>query len=351
MLEEPNEYTDGALLWMALAFAFKCDGHGYWLKERNGSGMVLGVWYEPNTTIRPMWNSDRPTPRDDFISHYELYRSNEWRRIEKDDVIHFKYAINPRNPRQGIPTLMSALREVMTDNEAASYSASLLHNTGIAGAIISPKGDMDFDDPEGVKQAYMEKTQGDRRGEPLVMTVPTDVQIPAFSPEQMVITALRRLPEERITALLRTPAVVAGLGAGLDRMIYNNYSEAREHFMEGSIIPMQSLWARVLTTRLLRSEFGGKNNEYVDFDYTNVRVLQDDENKKAQRWATLYNAGIAKRSEARSAFNLDTVPEDEEYKAASAPGVPTPNMAPLDPDAILEPVEPKMLARNGNGHR
>ena len=254
LLEGPNEYTDGSLMWMALAFAFKCDGRGYWLKERNTSGAVIGLWYEPNSTIRPAWNATRPMPTDAFISHYELYRSNTWVRIERDDVLHFRYGLDPRNPRQGVHTLMSALREVMTDNEAASYTASLLHNTGIAGAIISPKGDMDIDDPEQVKLDYMAKTQGDRRGEPLVMSVPTEVQIPAFSPEQMVITALRRLPEERITSLLRTPAVVAGLGAGLDRMIYNNYGEAREHFMEGSIIPMQSLWAKLLTVRLLRTE-------------------------------------------------------------------------------------------------
>ena len=362
LLEDPNEYTDGSLMWMALAFAFKCDGRGYWLKERNGSGMVIGLWYEPNSTIRPAWNTDRPMPTDAFISHYELWRDKRWQRIEKEDVLHFRYGLNPRNPRQGVPTLMSALREVMTDNEAASYSATLLHNTGIAGAVISPKGEMEFDDPEGVKQDYIEKTTGDRRGEPLVMQVPTEVTIPAFSPEQMVITALRRLPEERITSLLRTPAVVAGLGAGLDRMIYNNYGEAREHFMEGSIIPMQSLWAKLLTVQLLRKEFGGRPNHFVDFDYTNVRVLQDDENKKAQRWATMYNAGFAKRSEARAAFSLEVAPEDEEYKSggsgAQAPQEPEPPVGADGLPPALEPLVPpepaKVLANgsgSGNGHK
>ena len=64
---------------------------------------------------------------------------------------------------------------------------------------------------------------------------------------------------------------------------------------------------------------GDPDTEYVDWDYSKVRVLQDDENKKAARLVMLYAGGGIRRSELRGDLNYPVTPDDEQYKAAAAP--------------------------------
>ena len=72
-------------------------------------------------------------------------------------------------------------------------------------------------DVEDMKAKIQASFTGDRRGEPLVLGRGVQVQQFGFSPGEMDLKELRRLPEERISGGLGIPAIVAGLGAGLDR--------------------------------------------------------------------------------------------------------------------------------------
>jgi hypothetical protein len=97
--------------------------------------------------------------------------------------------------------------------------------------VISPDDtESVLDDPgaNAIKANFRERFGGDNRGEPLVISGKVKVQVLSFSPQQMDLTALRRVPEERISGVTGVPAIVAGLGAGLDRSTFANFGEARE---------------------------------------------------------------------------------------------------------------------------
>jgi phage portal protein BeeE len=159
----------------------------------------------------------------------------------------------------------------------------------------------------------MQKFGGDHRGEPLVVTDPMEIDILSFSPEQMNLKSLRRIPEERICALLGWPAVVAGLGAGLDRSTYNNMDEARQQAYEQNIIPTQQAMADDLTTQLLPDFSTAPDMEAVMFDLSKVRVLQDDQLKLYQRLDIGYRGGWLKRAEVRAEVGKPVLPEDDIY--------------------------------------
>jgi HK97 family phage portal protein len=341
LVRKPNPYYSGRLLWQSTVFSYNLNGNAYWLKVRNASGQVVELWYEPHFNIRCRW----PENGSEFISHYEVYRHPHWLRVEREDVIHFRFGIDPHNPRYGLSKLASALREVFTDNQGARYTAAMLRNFGIPGVVLSPKGDGYIDDTEAVKMLFMQKFSGDRVGEPMVMERALDVAMLSFSPDKMDLKSLRRIPEERIPALLSWPAVVAGLGAGLDRSTYNNMDEARQQAYEQNIIPTQQVLADDLDTQLM-PDMGDPNTEAVAFDLKKVRVLQDDENKKAQRWVLLYSGGIAKLSEARAANDLKVSDGEDTYKVSVAVQAATINAG--DEVDALDPKAPKEEALNDN---
>ena len=307
LLAKPNDYYSGILLWMATLASLTVSGNGYWLKVRSARGDLLELWYEPHFTIAPYWPQDGSV----FIAGYRVNRAGKTYDVPRADVVHFRDGIDPQNPRLGLSRLASAYREVFTDNEAANYSASILRNMGIPGLVVSPAdANGVIDNPADLKRDIMAKTTGDRRGEPLVMGLPTKIERIAWNPVEMNVRETRRIPEERVCALIGIPAVVVGLGAGLDRNTFSNARESREAAYESCIVPTQRLLAAELDVQVL-PEVGDPATEGVHFDLTQVRALQEDRDKLVQRNATAYKFGLIRRSEGRRALGLETDANDE----------------------------------------
>jgi HK97 family phage portal protein len=353
LIRRPNPYYSGILLWQATLYSYNLDGNAYWLKFHKGENALGGIgelWWEPHTSIRPVWDSNGA----EFISGYQVMRGGRWKTdpadlIPREDVIHFRNGIDPTNPRKGLSPLKSALREIYTDNEAANYTASVMRNMGVPGLVLSPKGDTTIDDPQGLKAAITAKFTGDRRGEALVMQGPTEVTTIGWSPDDMNLELLRNIPEERITALMGVPAIVIGMGSGLDKATFANYSESRAAAYESNIIPTQRALAEQLTIDLL-PEFGTNDSEEVEFDTSRVQALQENQTELFTRLSDGYKNGWLKRSEARAhaGMNLDTDDADDIYITDLTPAQDTEIAQTPTPDPALVPL-PGTLTPAVNG--
>jgi HK97 family phage portal protein len=307
-IERPNEFYSGVLLWMATLVEYNLFGNSVWLKVRSGAGRVVELWWVPWSTIKPRWPDDGSA----YITHYE-YTPNSFVRMDipPSEVVHFRYGLSA-DMRTGMSPLASVLREVFTDDEAANFSAALLRNLGIPGVILAPDDDITAvnpDDALALKEKYVQTFGGDKRGEPMVVTSRIKPTVLSFSPEQMNLKDLRRVPEERITAVLGVAAIVAGMGAGLDRSTFANYGEAREAAYEENIIPTQRLLAAELQTQLL-PDFADEERQRVDLDRSQVRILQEDQDSLYTRVDTAVKGGWATVADARRAVGL---PVDETH--------------------------------------
>jgi HK97 family phage portal protein len=322
LLQRPNPYFSGRLLRMAICTDFIVHGNAYLLKVRSANGNVVQLWWAPASTLSPdsTRNTDvrtgfTPTGEDKFISGYSYDVGNTEITIPPEDVVHMRYGIDPDNTQLGRSPLQSVMREMFTDDEAANFSASLLRNMGVPGVVLAPGdgvgavGDAEL---AQIKDKWNDQFGGDNRGRLMVMRGKTQVTTVSWSPEQMNLRELRRIPEERVSAVLGVPAIVAGLGAGLDRSTYANMAEAREMAWESGLIPIQRLIADDLSNQLL-PEFDEDPTAEVFFDYTDVRVLQADATDLARRWRELVEGSIAKRSEARAALDLPVDDSDDVF--------------------------------------
>ena len=313
LLERPNPYFSGVLMWQATIVDLYCTGNGYWLKIRNQAGRVSELWWVPSRMLRPAWPEDGSV----YISgyYYKIDGRDYW--VEKRDVVHFRDGIDPSNPRLGLSKLASLFREIYTDDEASNFTAVLLTNLGVPGVVIAPAntgGIGQRTDPETVKTAFMEKFGGDRRGEPLVLTSPTDVKVLSFSPDQMKLRELRRIPEERISAVLGVPASVAGLGAGLDTNAFTSYTEARRAAYQESVIPLQRVIAAELEVQLL-TDFADIDLDPldVDFDTAKASALQEALDAVWKRAADAAKVGLITRGAFKAATGQAVTADDDVY--------------------------------------
>lgn len=305
LLENPNPFFSGKALLKALVVDY-LRGDAYLFKVRSDSGRVTELWWVPRQMLKPAWPADNP---DVFIGWYEYSVDGEKFKIDPRDVVHFRNGMNPDDQgRTGVDELASLWREIFTDEEAAAFTAALLQNLGIPGVVIAPSNTTSGAgagrrllqaDPEAVKKKFMDSFEGDHRGEPLVFGTPTDVKVLSWNPQQLDLKALRRIPEERISARLGVPAGVAGMGAGLDRNTFTNYGEARVAAYTEGVIPRQDDFAAVLESQLLPEFVGRDAIETYDvyFDALSTPAMQALRESIARQAASDATKGLMTRAQ------------------------------------------------------
>lgn len=335
LLERPNPFYSGIVMWMATLIDFLICGNAYWIKLRNNLGEVVQLWYVPQSMMAPASDDKRPHI---FITHYE-YKPNPAMskpiELRVEDVVHFRYGVDEYDTRKGLSPIASLYREIFTDNEAANFAASLLKNLGVPGVVLSPGGDemeATGDDLEEVKESFKRSFNGDNRGEPLVMRTKTDVKVLSFSPQQMDLRTLRRLPEERVTAVIGIAAVVVGFGAGLDRSTFANFAEAREAAFETFVNPLYRLIAADVTLQLLPDfepslwmldangqrvlRMLGDDDPTIEafFDTSDLLVLQEFKSRKSKYLTEQWENGLIQRFEARLDLGRPVTDADKVYR-------------------------------------
>jgi HK97 family phage portal protein len=359
LLERPNSWFSGVVMWKATIVDY-LRGDAYWFKVRSGSGRVVELWWIPKTMMKPHWPQNDPSV---FIDYYEYIVDGISYRVETADVVHFRNGMNPATQgRTGVDELDALWREVYTDEEAAAFTAALLKNLGIPGVVIAPSNTTGprvlQADPEAVKKKFMERFEGDHRGEPLVFGTPTDVKVLSWNPQQLDLKSLRRVPEERISARLGVPAGVAGLGAGLDRNTFTNVAEANVSAYTQGVIPRQREIAAELEVQLL-PEFVGDALETYDV-YFDAQVTSAMRGLLESIWKLASSdarAGLLTRAEYKRltgqkvadngyddvyvlANNIRIINRPAVGTGGQGPSAPTPRPAPpqLQPGAVDGPV-------------
>lgn len=67
------------------------------LKVRDLAGQVVELWYLPHYMVEPQW----PISGVPFISHYAYCVDGREYYIPREDIIHFRWGLDPNNPRRG----------------------------------------------------------------------------------------------------------------------------------------------------------------------------------------------------------------------------------------------------------
>jgi hypothetical protein len=310
LLESPNPFYGGLELFMAtvLDLAF---GNAFWLKIRNALGEVVQLWYVPRFMMTPRY----PTDGTLFLSHYDYTVNGRRHEIPPDDVVHFRFGIDPNDTRLGLSPLGSLVRDVAMDDKAANFASAILENLGIIGVVISPKekglGSVGKDALEETKQYVKETFTGEKRGDALALGAPTDVQLLQYNMQGFDVGPLRDVSEERVCAALGIPAAVVGFGTGLQQTkVGATMKEMRQLAWTGGVIPIQKIVAKRICQSLLTDRLWDGTQGYapprrsgtvrMKFDTTQVRALWEDTADKHTRVRADWLSGMIDLYEARA---------------------------------------------------
>lgn len=304
------------------------DGNAYLRKIRAGNeltGNVVQLWPISPSRIKPMTVKDS----GDFISYYRYYqRPGVHEDIPVENIIHFRLDMDDGDHRLGCSPLKRLVREISSDEQATRYADRLLANLAISGLSMEfdkEAGAIDQPTADILKARIQSAYGGDNIGGVSVLSPGAKLVQHGFSPEQMDLRVIHDVPETRITAVMRVPAIVAGLSVGLQHTIYNNFSQAREQFAEDTILPLYADDDEELTRSLAR-DFSSDRRVIIAHDISQMRSLQEDENARATRLQTYVAAGILDANEARAEIGRDprSVPAGSAPTGAAPGEPPTP---------------------------
>jgi len=328
LYRRPNEFMSSSLLSHYIVISLNAHGDAFIYKNRNAQGKVVQLVPLMPNLVSVRGNTNK------LITHYEYYAhsknelAGEPVKLKVEDVIHIRQGIDPNDHRRGHAPLKSILRELVGDEAAGQYSSALLTNLAVPGVVLSPRNDAmggpTREEAEAIASSYKQKFGGANRGQPMVLSGAMSVEVVSFSPDQMKLQELRRLPEERVSAVLGVPAILAGLGAGLDAATYNNTAELREFFTEQKLVPLWKTVSNELTHQLLIPDFGD-SQMMCDYDIQNVRALQTDMDELYKRVNMGVSGGWITIGEARKVVGLDV---DEKHNVYLRPM----NMLQVDAD-------------------
>lgn len=327
VLENGPCYPGTVLLWGTI-LALVVSGNAYWYKVRSKSGKVVGYAMLDYTRTRPMSDKYRDASNEWSPATYFEFRNPDGQVFDLApmDVVHFRFGIDPADHKRGISPIQAALREIVTDNEAALLGVSLLKNGGMPALAFEPAEGLENitpDQSELIQRKVKEKVTGPSAGSLLMMGIPGKFTTIGHSPDKLVLNQTRAMAVSRILSGLGIDPMVLGFPS--ENKTYSNYGEANEAAVENCFLPLLALLESTLTAQTLIPDFeiGPRTNLVVKFDTSQVRALQPDLDKIWERVGKAFERDLVKRGEARESLGFSRESGDDVYysdvKAANAP--------------------------------
>ena len=321
LLNRPNPSTSWKNIYRPLLLDWHGSGDAYLMKARAASRRVVELRYIPANSIRP----DPKAVGGKLVSNYIYTVGGRQMDVAPSELIHLRNGIDPERPQNGLSDLRPVLREIVTENEAGTYTVQAVKSP-IPGIVLWPDGEAVMDDDDersALAKEFQERFSGNKRFRTMVMSTKMGMETAGFDPEQMALDLIRRYPEQRICAALRIPPMVMGYAAGKDEATYANYGEALRAALNNNALPTLALFAEELTNQLLQSEpeYGRQEDLFVRFNTSKMEGLKEDQAVKTTSLTKAAGGAYMAVNEARRRDNLDPHPDPEHdgIRQAKAP--------------------------------
>jgi HK97 family phage portal protein len=296
-----------------------------------------------------------------YIGGWEYRLETETFHLNPEDVLQTKTR-NPLDEWYGLPPLAVCAERVDTDAMMRSFTLAFFRNAGVPAGLLNITKQVGEAERQLIRDKLRRETGGPQNWHQLMVLDDTEATYtPMGLPlgaSGIVLPELDEISEARIAQVFGIPLELIGARLG---MIHGNRSTmdaARAHFWQETLVPLYQELAADLT-RGLQPEYD--DFDYLEFDLSTVKALQEDEDKKHLRIRSDVAAGILSVQEARVAlgkepeFEKDALlmlarglePMTAETALEGGPAAGT--VAGVQP--MKAPVPAGAGAQNGNGHK
>lgn len=340
IFEHPNPFTSGYDLIAGLIMWRFIAGNAYIEKVRSGAGKIVELW-----PLRP----DRMWVIPDEVQHIRGWEYRIGGRpypLPVRDVIHVHTRM-VMDDYYGMPPARPAAMRIDTATAMRAFTHAFFQNAGV------PAGLLTFEKQVGAAEVQMTRDRfrndyGGRNAHGVLVlggigqgnnVQYTPMGLP-LGERGLVMPELDEIIDAKTAMVFGVPLELIGARLG---MIHGNRSttkEARAGFWDETLMPLYQEIAATLTLAL-QPEYG--DFDYLEFDTSTVKALQEDENAKTDRVVKQLHAGLISVQEGR--VDLGREPEFEPGAILVMPD----NISGLPADQLDAPPEPAPMTQPALG--
>lgn len=320
-------------------------GEAFWFAERGVSGRLppRELWWAKPDRVRVI-----PDPVD-YVRGFFYQPVNGGAEVfyRPDEVIWLRYP-NPLDEWHGLSPLAAARLSADTASAAMHSNRNLFsHGIQMGGMLMPPKGStLSQEQATALEKALERRFSGSENAHRWAV-FPYEYQIstPNITPKDAEFLGALRWALEDICRAYKVPLDLLG-----GQRSYENYSGSMKALWTQCILPEARLLASEINEQLLPMFAGGGVDE-VEFDFSDVDVLQEGHGEKWSRAKEQIATGAITINEWREAEGLKPVPWGDAWWApisvspvsdASEPEA-TAAAAPQEEQAPEEPRGMRML--------
>jgi HK97 family phage portal protein len=251
-------------------------------KVRGRDGSIIGLNLLPPQSTAPI-----PDPKK-FVSGYEVQMPYGQKIIMKPEDVCWIRRPHPLDPYLSLTPLESAGIAIEIENLAKLYNRNYLMNDGRPGGLLVLRGEIDDDDKDELRNRF--RGNIGKAGQTTVISADDGVDYvdTSASPRDVAYSQMRQITKEEILASFGVPESVIGNAAG--RTFSNASEEIRVFWME-TMLPHLEPLARALDEL--------DDTYYVDFDTSEVPILQLYKQERERYLMQEFQAGLISNNEYR----------------------------------------------------
>ena len=251
-------------------------------KVRGRDGSIIGLNLLPPQSTAPI-----PDPKK-FVSGYEVQMPYGQKVIMKPEDVCWIRRPHPLDPYLSLTPLESAGIAIEIENLAKLYNRNYLMNDGRPGGLLVLRGEIDDDDKDELRNRF--RGNIGKAGMTTVISADDGVDYvdTSASPRDVNYSQMRQITKEEILASFGVPESVIGNASG--RTFSNASEEIRVFWME-TMMPHLEPLARALDEL--------DDTYYVDFDTSEVPILQLYKQERERYLMQEFQAGLISNNEYR----------------------------------------------------
>lgn len=263
------------------------------------------------------FNGFETDDRTGMVEGYDLdLPSGENREFPAEEVVHaFNY--NPLDSygthagERGLPVLYAAIREIQTQQASSQWNYSIAKSGGRPPVYMMPKG---LDAGQQISPEQQERAQESideqwrevsEDSKPYVTSGLFEIIEAAISPEDASISDMDQRMQEKVAIGLGIPPIVLG---SMEGATFSNLEWAQYIAHTQRILPMLDRFLAELNQGVMPMYAAADDrfeDAYLYYDRRQIDALDVQTAAKADRDATLVQAGIASRDEVRPEHGLE----------------------------------------------
>ena len=309
LIEMPNAQLSYRELIQVSVINLWLLGNQYWnlvgTQEKapiSPSNQPVEIWWVKPEQIFPK------VDKNGVLVSYEFTgASGQIKQLDPSEVIHFRTA-NPGSYFVGMGVMEPLTKTATLELNAMTFMDNFMKNDGTPPFLLEHPGSPDKKQRSEFWAAWDERHKGPKKANRAAMIwggmkyVATGQTV-----KDAQYSELRKMNREEMLAALGVPPSVVGL---LEYANYSNMEVQQKKFWEDAAIPILGLFADKLSLRLAPYF---DERYWFEYDFSGIKVLQEDEERKARVNRMRLGCGTVTPNQLRKEENQDPYEGGDQY--------------------------------------